>query len=93
MSKPPISTEHLSETLHMSQCHDGFWLYDDTRGMNLGMREKSEKDALVAALMYYQDRLTRVESEHKELYKVVEGFVIQLRGVNDDEFGLIVEDI
>jgi hypothetical protein len=88
MSKP-IAIIHLSKTLHLSQCHDGFWLYDDTRKMNLAVKEKTAQDALVYALTYYQDRLAEVEAKQGALHRVVDGFVQQLRGINNDEFDLI----
>lgn len=33
-----INSTKLTETLTLSECSDGFWLYDKTRGMNLSMR-------------------------------------------------------
>ena len=48
-----INHKELSPTLSMSECTDGFWLYDDTRGMNLAMREKTEEAAYIEALEYY----------------------------------------
>ncbi|WPK37415.1 hypothetical protein [Escherichia phage AV123] len=38
-----INHKELNPTLSMSECTDGFWLYDDTRGMNLAMREKNRR--------------------------------------------------
>ena len=48
----------LSDTLTLSEGHDGFWLYDKTRGMNLAMHTKSERDAFIECITYYQNRLT-----------------------------------
>lgn len=31
----------LTKTLTLSECSDGFWLYDETRGMNLSMRART----------------------------------------------------
>lgn len=79
-----INSTKLSETLTLSECSDGFWLYDETRGMNLSMRAKTPQDAFVECITYYQRRLTKVESEHRELSHKVEAFVSQFVG-DDDE--------
>jgi hypothetical protein len=68
----------LTETLALSEDHHGFWLYDKTRGMNLSMKAKSERDAFVEALTYYQRRLAEVESCLKSLSKSVEDFAAQI---------------
>ena len=83
MSKPPDNTVKLSETLTLSEYTSprnesfGFWLYDKTRGMNLSMRAKTAEDAFVAALTYYQKRLTEVEQAHRALTQKVDAFVAQ----------------
>lgn len=64
-----------NETITLSECPDGFWLYDYTRGMNLAMRAKTVQDAFVEALLYYQKRLKHVENELKELKTLVDNFV------------------
>ena len=74
----------LSETLILSECHDGFWLYDATRGMNLAMRYKTPEDALVAALTYYQERLAHVEHRLNHLKGLVDSFVENF--IEDDEY-------
>lgn len=79
----PISTIKLSDTLHISECRDGFWLYDKTRGMNLSMRAKSPTDAFVEALTYYQRRLGEVEQAHTSLQARVDAFVAQFAGDKD----------
>lgn len=72
-----ISSTHLSSTLTLSECTDGFWLHDKTRGMNLAMRSKTTTDAFVEALSYYQNRLQKVEQEYRELRSKVDAFVAQ----------------
>lgn len=78
-----IKHEVLSATINLTQCGDGFWLFDETRGMNLAMRAKSEREAFVEALTYYQERLKEVESAHKCLKDRVDEFVSQF--ADDDE--------
>ena len=81
MSRPPDILLDLSETLSLCEYktggYKGFWLYDKTRGMNLAMRAETSTDAFVAALEYYQKRLTSVEREHKDLKEKVDVFVDQ----------------
>lgn len=73
----------LTDTLSLTKCRDGWWLYDTTRGMNLSMRAKTEQDAFVEALTYYQRRLAEVEKSYNDLNKKVEAFVSQF--VEEDE--------
>lgn len=70
-----IKQTKLSATLTLSECTDGFWLYDETRGMNLAMYTKSERAAFVNALSYYQDRLKTIEEAYKSLNEKVDAFV------------------
>lgn len=85
MGKPPDTILKLSETLSLCEYQSpkngsfGFWLYDETRGMNLSMRAKTSTDAFVEALTYYQKRLTRIEREYASLKTKVEAFVGQFR--------------
>jgi hypothetical protein len=79
MGGKALKTEDVSPTLHMSECLDGFWLYDDTRGMNLAMQSKSKEDAYITALFYYQRRLKKVEQDYKMLRDRVDAFVEQVK--------------
>ncbi len=89
MSNPPDVIIKLSDTLSLCEYrntksgHFGFWLYDETRGMNLSMRAKTAQDAFVEALHYYQVRLKHVEGEHNNLKLKVDAFVSQF--VEDDD--------
>ena len=62
-----------------ARAHEGFWLYDATRGMNLSMRAPSERQAFVNAIMYYQSRLTEIEKEYKSLRGFVDNFVEKIQ--------------
>ena len=83
--KKPISFTELSDSLQISEHHDGFWLWDDTRGMNLAMRAKSRDAAFTDALEYYQDRLKTVEAEHAALLAKVNSFLTQFQDDGDDD--------
>ncbi len=78
MSHPPISHKDLTPTLVLSECHDGFWLYDETRGMNLSMRAKTAEAALVEALGYYQEQLKKIKLAYWSLKWQVDAFVSQV---------------
>lgn len=82
MARPPISHTQLSPTLGLSECHDGFWLYDTTQGMNLAMRAKTRDEAFIEALTYYQDRLKDVEGRLNTLSRHVADFIDK---VSDDD--------
>ena len=78
-----ISHNQLTETLGLTLCTDGYWLYDKTRGMNLAMHVKTPEDAFVQALTYYQKRLADYEKSYACLKGQVDAFVSQF--VEDDE--------
>ena len=72
-----ISHVQLTKSLGLTECKDGWWLYDKTRGMNLSMRAKTSQDAFVECISYYQHKLKEKERLYSELYKKVESFVSQ----------------
>ena len=67
----------LTETLKLVERPDGFWLYDETRGMNLSMRAKTAQNAFVEALSYYQSRLATVEQAYSTMKTKIDAFVVQ----------------
>ena len=75
----------LSKSLSISQCTDGYWLFDETRGMNLAMRAKTAEAAYIQALEYYQERLKEVEEDYKSLKAKVDHFVGQFIEEDDDK--------
>ncbi len=81
-----IRHEKLSPTLSISECNDGYWLYDETRGMNLAMQAKTEQAAYVQALEYYQRRLQEVESNYTSLRSKVDHFVGQVVEEEEDHY-------
>jgi len=74
----------LTDSLTMSECRDGYWLYDYTRGMNLSVKAKTQEDAFVEALTYYQRRTKKVEDELKKLSQSVSVFI---NSVSDEDEG------
>lgn len=89
MSRPAILTEDVSPTLHlalrhaMSEYKEGYWLYDDTRGMNLAIGAPTKEAAYLGALAYYQKRLTEVETMYKALKAQVAAFVAPFLEANE----------
>ena len=63
------------DTLSLHECEDGYYLYDYVIGMNLSMRAKTEQEALIEGLTYYQKRLKEVKMEYTKLSDKVENFV------------------
>lgn len=88
MSQPADHVHKISKTLTLCEFESGgskgFWLYDKTRGMNLAMRAKTERDAFVEALEYYQERLTEVEAKHRFLKVQVDAFVTKVMEEDSD---------
>jgi hypothetical protein len=78
MATKAIRSIKLTDTLTISECKDGYWLYDKTRGMNLVMRAKTEQDAYVDAITYYQKRCAEIEHKKKKLYDSVNSFIESL---------------
>ena len=66
-----MSKKHIrivkTKNLNLSRGSDGYWLYDEARGMNIAMRSNSERDACLDALRYYQFKVDALEKERKEL--------------------------
>ena len=71
------------DTLSLHECNDGYYLYDYVVGMNISMRAKTEQDACIEALLYYQRRLVEVKRDYKILNDRVEGFLSQFDREDD----------
>lgn len=44
-----------------------YWLYDKSQGCNVAMHAKTERDAFVQAVDYYQRTIARITSENNSL--------------------------
>lgn len=84
MSKTINQTKY-TESIVLTECNDGFWLYDKTRGMNLSMHVESKDVAFIEALTYYQKRLSENEIALSILKNKVNTFVSQFL-VEHDEY-------
>lgn len=74
-----------NDNFSLSECSDGFYLYDYIREMNIAMRAKNEQEAYIEALIYYQKRLSILEYNHRDLQKKVQAFISQFVDENENE--------
>lgn len=65
------------DTLSLDECTDGYYLYDYVIGMNISMRAKTEQEAYIEALLYYQRKLKESQTLYKEIKYKVENFFRQ----------------
>jgi hypothetical protein len=70
-----IRTVFKIDTLSLHEYKDGYYLYDYVIGMNISMRSKTEQEALIEGLTYYQKRLKEVKLEYRKLSDKIENFV------------------
>lgn len=80
-----LNKTEVTDTITLSHCTDGWWLWDDTRGMNLSMHAPSPQQAFIETIGYYQRRLTQVEDELKTLKIQVEAFVQAVHKCPDED--------
>ena len=81
-----LNSKKLSATISIAECTDGFWLYDELRGMNLSMRAKSSEAALFEALEYYQERFQEVQNNYNSLKAKVDHFIEEVTEDNCNDF-------
>lgn len=84
MSKA-IRTVFKNDTLSLHECTDGYWLYDYVIGWNIVARAKTEQEAFIEALMYYQEKLKQTKTELEALSNKVDNFISQFDKGEDDE--------
>ena len=72
--------------LEITQQKNGFWLWDNTRKMNLSMRAPTREAAMLEAIVYYQNRLMEVEKELREITGHVNTFVESVRPDDEGEW-------
>lgn len=66
-----------TETLSLVECNDGYYLYDTVVGMNISMRAKTEQDAVIESLMYYQKSLKESKRLLNDIQNKVSNFILQ----------------
>lgn len=70
-----IRTVFENETLSLHEATDGYWLYDTIVGMNISMRAKTEQDAFIESLMYYQRTLKETRKKLHDIDDKVKNFL------------------
>ena len=78
-----IKNVFKTDTLSLTECTDGFYLYDSVLGMNISMRAKTEQLAYIEALLYYQKSLQESKLYYKTLNDKVESFLVQFSEEED----------
>jgi len=66
-----------NDTITLSKCRNGFWLYDKVAGMNLSMEAETEQNAFIETIMYYQKQYVKSKESYKDIYGKVKSFVEQ----------------
>jgi hypothetical protein len=84
MTAKTPSPEKLLPTLTLTNCWDGWWLYDETQGMNLAMRAPSREAALLYALQYHRERHIKYANQHAALSQKVLAFTSQFHPDEDN---------
>ena len=67
-----------NEMFSLTECTDGYYLWDNVLKMNIGMYCKTEQEAFIKRLDYYQRRLSEVKQDYKDLSSKVQTFVDQV---------------
>lgn len=72
-----IKNVFKTNTLTLTECTNGYYLWDTVAGFNISIHAKSEQQALIDGLEYYQRYHSKLKKEHKELNDKVENFLCQ----------------
>ncbi len=72
-----------TNTLTLTECTDGYYLWDNVAGFNITIHAKSEQQALIEGLEYYQRYHSKLKKDYKELNDKVENFLSQFERDND----------
>lgn len=71
------------DTISLTECNDGYWLYDYVVGQNISLRAKTEQDACIEAILWYQKRLASCKLDYKTLNDKVENFLSEFERDDD----------
>ena len=73
-----------TDTLTLTECTDGYYLWDKVAGFNITIHAKSEQQALIEGLEYYQKYHSKLKHDYKELKGKVDNFLSQFVDRFDD---------
>jgi len=85
MGRKSIRTIFKIDTFSLVECNDGFWLYDYVLNWSIAAHCKTEQEAYIEALLYYQKYLADTKKELAELRNKVDTFVSQFVEKNEDD--------
>lgn len=63
------------DTISLTETNHGYYLYDHVVSQNISMKAKTEQDACIEALLWYQKRLASVKLDYKILNDKVNNFL------------------
>lgn len=72
-----IKNVFKTDTLVLTECTDGYYLWDKVAGFNIAIHAKTEQEALIDGLKYYQTSHHKLKKDYKELNDKVESFLCQ----------------
>jgi hypothetical protein len=72
-----------TDRLILTECTDGYYLWDHVAGFNIAIHAKSEQQALIDGLNYYQSYHSKLKKEHKDLNDKVQNFLSQFERDDD----------
>jgi len=72
-----------TDTLTLTECTDGYYLWDNVASFNIAIHAKSEQQALIDGLNYYQNYHSKLKKEHKDLNDKVQNFLSQFEREDD----------
>ena len=75
-----------NDTISLTECSDGFWLYDYIIGMNISMHAKTEQAAFIEGLLYYQKNLKESKRKYKDIFDKVDDFIQKF---DNDDYDLL----
>lgn len=73
----PIRNIFKTNTLTLTECTDGYYLWDKIAGFNISIHAKSEQQAFIEGLEYYQRSHFNLKKEYRELDNKVQSFLSQ----------------
>jgi hypothetical protein len=76
----PLNKKTLSGTLDLTEWKDGFWIWDSTVDRNLAMRAKTEQEALLEVIEFYQERYLELKEVNRDLQSKVDGIEDIIKG-------------
>ena len=78
-----IREVYRGDTFVMHECSDGYYLYDYVVGVSISMRAKTEQDAYIEAIKYYQKHTQALVDDNLSLNSKLDS-IIDILKLNED---------